>query len=219
MPELVTIPVSFLEVTIDYEKADIRLLADRAHVVQGIFEALLPWNAKIDDIEVLNSGKNSEQGVMFRVPQKRVAFFVGASLCRFSRDDVAWHLADETVTIFEAAVNPLTKLGGVVLGMKKTAVGLHLQPRAIPFMELLRPFVPTQLATLESDTIQSAATVVKWANRRVTIDGSASVANAIFIKLEREFAGDIPFGAIADQLSKDEQELLEIIGVKEKDVS
>jgi hypothetical protein len=217
MPELVTIPVSFFEVTIDYEKSDIRLLAERAPMVQGIFEALQPWNCKIDDIEVLTAGKNSEQGVMFRLPQKRASFFVGASLCRFSRDAVDWDLAEETITIIEAVLNPLRERSEVVLGTKRAAVGLHLQPRTIPFMELLRPFVPTQLTAMESETVTTMATVARWANRGVTIDGSAAVANGILLKFEREFGSEIPFEAVADRLMKDERELLATIGVKEDD--
>ncbi len=72
---------------------------------------------------------------------------------------------------------------------------------------------------MESETIESVVTVVKWANRRVTIDSSVRVANAILLKFEREFAGDVPLGAIAEQLSTDEPELPATIGVEEGDVS
>jgi hypothetical protein len=215
MPELVTIPVSFIEVAIDYENPNTRLVTDRAAVVQHIFEALLPWNFKIDDIEILNSGRNSEQGAMFRLPHTHVSFFVGPTLCRFSRDAVAWNLADETLSILETVLSALTRSSGVVLGTKRTAIGLHLQPQRVPFMELLRPFVPTQLASLESEPVVTMATIVKWGNRRVTIDGSGTLANGVFLKLEREFMSDIPYTEVARQLFNDEQELLKIVGVEE----
>jgi hypothetical protein len=84
-------------------------------------------------------------------------------------------------------------------------------------MELLRPFVPTQLTAMESETVTTMATVARWANRGVTIDGSAAVANGILLKFEREFGSEIPFEAVADRLMKDERELLATIGVKEDD--
>lgn len=99
MPELVTIPISFFEVTIDYEKANIRILGDRASLVQAIFEVLRPYLSSLDDIEVLTAGKPSEQGVLFKLPQKHISFFVGPTLCRFSRNAVDWDLAEETISI------------------------------------------------------------------------------------------------------------------------
>src|SRR5258708_10529665 len=52
MPEPVTIPISFFEITIDYEKTHVPLLADRAPLVHAIFAALLLYNAIFDYIEI-----------------------------------------------------------------------------------------------------------------------------------------------------------------------
>ena len=68
MAELVTIPISFLQFTVDYQEAAIRLLGDRAGLVQGIFDALKPWKPNIDDIELRATGKSSEQGGNFTWP-------------------------------------------------------------------------------------------------------------------------------------------------------
>jgi hypothetical protein len=215
MVELVTIPVSFFEVAIDYERPDVRLLSERPSIVQGLVEALLQWNFKIDDIEILTGGKLSEQGAMFKIPQKNVSFFIGATLCRFSRNAVDWDLADETIAILDAVVSALTRLSGVVMGTKRTAVGVHLQPRTVPFMEILRPFVPLQLAAIGSQPIVTMATVARWGDRRITIDGSAVVANAVFLKLEREFLPSTSYQEITKRLWDDEQEVFAIMGVKE----
>jgi hypothetical protein len=51
MAELVTIPLSFFEITVDFERPDLRLWNDRASVVQDIFDALKPWSPSIDNIE------------------------------------------------------------------------------------------------------------------------------------------------------------------------
>jgi hypothetical protein len=214
MVEFVTIPESFFEVAIDYEKPDIRLLSDRTSVVQGIFEALLPWNSKVDDIEVLTAGKITEQGVMFKLPQKHISFFVGVTYCRFSRNAADWDSAEETITILDAVVSALANLSGVVMGTKRTAIGVHLQPRTLPFMEILLPFVAAQLAGIELEPIKTMATVAKWGNRKVTIDGSGAIANGIFLKLERDFVSATTCDEMAQQLRKDEDELFAIMGVK-----
>ena len=57
MAELVTIPISVFEITIDYEQPALKIWADRAAVVQGIFDALSPWKPNVDDIEPRTTGK------------------------------------------------------------------------------------------------------------------------------------------------------------------
>jgi hypothetical protein len=59
------------------------------------------------------------------------------------------------------------------------------------------------------------ATVAKWEHRKVTIDGSGVVANAVFLRFEREFPSAANYREIAAQLRKDEEELFTILGVEE----
>lgn len=75
MAQLVTIPISFVELTISYERPNIKAFNDRAALVQAIFDSLLPWNPKLDDVEPRTSGKLSEQGFSFRLPLKQISFF------------------------------------------------------------------------------------------------------------------------------------------------
>jgi hypothetical protein len=215
MPETVTIPISFFEVTFDYVHPDLRLLGDRASIVQGIFEALQPWSPIMDNIEVKTAGKISEQGVSFKLPLKRVTFFFGPAHCTFSRDGVDWITAEETIRILETFVSCFITLSGVQLAARKTTIGLHIQPKTAPFIKILSPFVAPQLAALEAVPLKTMAAVVRWENRRVTLDGSGSLANGLFLKLEREFASTMAYSEMAEQLMRDEQELFAVLGIEE----
>jgi hypothetical protein len=215
MPELVTIPISFFEITVDYQKPHLRLLADRGALVQGIFDSLEPWNPRVDDIELRTSGKLSEQGVAFKVPSKRITFFIGPASCTFTQDAVDWPSAEETILILSALLSKLAQFTDVVLGTKHTTVAVHLQPRTLHFAEMLRPFFPSQFASLETTPLKTLAIVGKWENRKVTIDGSASLANGIFLRFERDFYEAVTLEEMAFQLKKDEQELFAIMGVEE----
>lgn len=215
MPELVTIPISFFDVAIDYEKPEIRLLGDRVPLVEAIFEALSSYKPSLDDVEVLASGKLSEQGILFKLPQKNISLFVGAIICRFSRNAVSWNSAEETIAILDAAVSTLTNLMGVTLGAKRTAVGMHVQPKTLSFRDILQPFVPAKFATLQPTQISTMANITKWENRAVTIDGSGSVANGLFVKLEREFPVTASYEEMANQLRTDQTELFAILGIED----
>lgn len=215
MAELVTIPISIFELAIDYERPEFRLWMDRASVVQGIFDALKTWEPRIDDVDAINTGKPSEQGFTIKLPLKRVSFFFGPASCKFTRENVDWQTAEETIAILAAAVSALIRCSGIALGPKNTAISLHLQPKSLPFIALLAPFIAPQLAALDSESVMTMATVAKWAHRKVTIDGSGVVANAVFLRFEREFPSTAAYDEIVGQLRKDEEDLFKILGVEE----
>jgi hypothetical protein len=215
MPELVTVPISSFEFATNYERPQFKLWMDRVVIVQNVFDALRPWEPRIDDVDAVTVGKVSEQGFTIKLPPKSVSFFFGPASCRFTRENVDWHSADETIAILDAALSTLVKSSGVVLGPKQTAISMHLQLTSRPFVNLLTPFIPQQLLALDHEPATTMATVVKWRNHKVTIDGSALLANAIFLRLEREFSSDATYETMAVQLRKDEEDLFRILGVEE----
>lgn len=215
MPELVTIPSAGFEIVAEYVRPNMKLLVDRAKVVDQLFEVYNAWGVKVDDVEVKTDGKPSEQGVKFKIPLKRTSFMFGAGSCRLNRDDADWESAEETIKILDTGWRVLQELGAVQVGAYKTSIVMHLQPKALPFIEILKPFAPSKLAALSLSPITDTASVVKWEKRRITIDGSAQFANGIFLKLEREFSGDTTYEAMGTQLHADEEELFALLGVQE----
>jgi hypothetical protein len=215
MPEPVTIPISIFQFEVDYERPEFKLWMDRASVVQAIFDALKPWEPRIDDIDAVTTGKASEQGFTIKLPLKRVSFFFGPASCKFTRENVDWQSAEETIAILDAAVSALIRSSGVALGPKNTAISLHLQPKLLPFIALLTPFIAPQFATLDSEPVMTMAIVAKWAHHKVTIDGSGVLANAVFLRFEREFPSGATYDDIAGQLRKDEEDLFRMLGVEE----
>ena len=173
MAELVTIPISTFEFSIDYERPNFNLLGSGgSSVVQALFDALKPWDPRIGDVEVISTGKLSEQGVSIKLPIRRVSFFVGTASCKFVQEGIVWQSMDETIAISDAADSALIRCTDVAVGPKNAAVLLHLQPRSLSFLALLAPFIPSQFANLNEGPAVTMATVVKWEHRKVTIDGS-----------------------------------------------
>jgi hypothetical protein len=216
MPEIVTTPISYFEVVIEYSEPNIQLSLDRAAVVQAIFSALKPWNITVDDVEVIQTGKPSEQGIKFKVPEKKSSFFFGPASCKFTRDDTDWSLAEETILILDTALSALKSESGITVAAQKTTIALHMQPKKLPFADLLRPLIAPPLAALEAGPAKTMATVVKWDKRRITIDGSGQIANGIFLRFEREFDGKASYTEIATQLKADEDALCNVLGVEEE---
>lgn len=216
MPYPVTIPIAIFEITIEYSRPNMRLLVDRANVVDHLFQAFTRWDVKVDDVEVITEGKPSDQGIKFKIPAKRTSFMFGAGSCKLNRDDATWATAEETIAILNTGWSVLTELGQVEAGTYKTTIALHLQSRTTPFIEILRPFAAHPLIGLETDPVKAIAAIVKWDKRRITVDGSNQFANAVFVRLEREFEGSFTYQEIAEQLQIDESKLLELLDVQEE---
>jgi hypothetical protein len=214
MSEIVSTPISFFDLEIEYEKPDFKVAAERAPVVQMIWDALRPWNITIDDLEIVTTGKVSEQGIRFRLPQKSSMFFLGAASCRFVRDNMGWNIAEETITIIDAAVTALLSSSSIKFSKYKTTVVIHAQPKKLPFVKILAPLVPQQMLALDNKDLKTAAMVVKWEDRKVTLDGSASLANGLFIRYERDFPADTSYQQIADRLLIDEEEIFAMLGIE-----
>jgi len=216
MPYPVTIPIAIFEITIEYSRPNMRLLVDRANVVDHLFQAFTRWDVKVDDVEVITEGKPSDQGIKFKIPAKRTSFMFGAGSCKLNRDDATWATAEETIAILNTGWSVLTELGQVEAGTYTTTIALHLQSRTTPFIEILRPFAAHPLIGLETDPVKAIAAVVKWDKRRITVDGSNQFANAVFVRLEREFEGSFTYQEIAEQLQIDKSKLLELLDVQEE---
>lgn len=215
MTELISIPISYFEATFTYKEPNVMFWLDRANVVQAVFAALKPWRMDVDNVEIITTGKPSEQGIKFKLPQKQIAFFFGATLCKFSKDNADWESAEETITIMDAAVSTLAESGKIEAETIGTTIALHMQPKALPFMKILAPFVPAQFAALGPD-VKTMASFVKWERRKVIIDGSGQLANGIFLRFEREFEGSTSYQQISEQLRADEDALFAMLDVKEE---
>src|SRR5258707_4565396 len=122
MAEFVTFPISYFEVEMEYTEPHIKLWLDRVNVVQAVYAALKPWNIAVDDVEIITTGKPSEQGIKFKLPQKQASFFFSPSLCRFAKDNADWESAEETIKIMDAAYTALAKTGRIEAATKKTVI-------------------------------------------------------------------------------------------------
>ncbi len=216
MPEKVTIPISFFEYSADYARPIFAALMDRAAIVQRIFDALLPWKLEIDNVEPITTGKPSEQGVKFKIPGKKVTFLFGAGSCKFTKDDADWASAEETISILSAALGALKASTCAEISEQNVAVALHIQPKKAKFIDILKPFLSPAILDLEGEAVKTGASILKWDKRRVVLDGSGALANALFLKFERGFDGGASFLEIADQLKADEDALFKMLNVEEE---
>ncbi|HWB84978.1 MAG TPA: hypothetical protein VG675_12605 [Bryobacteraceae bacterium] len=216
MAEQITIPISIFEVTVWYQKLAVRLLVDRAELVQTLFDAFSDLKPNADDLEVISTGKTTEQGIRLRLPQGIILFF-GAAGCKFTKEAATWADADSILGHLQTFLAILTNGTGIVLGRKVTVLTLHLQPKNVSFKQILLPFITDKLRNLDPAPLDAMAVVSRWPGRRITIDGSAQLANGIFLQMEREFQPDITLDQIKQNIFDDEVNFFRLLNVEEVD--
>jgi len=79
----------------------------------------------------------------------------------------------------------------------------------------LRRLIVPHILKLESAPTEAMAVVTRWPNRRITIDGSAALANGIFLQMEREFDASLSFDEMKKAILSDESELFELLDIEE----
>ncbi|MDX1983586.1 MAG: hypothetical protein SFV51_25160 [Bryobacteraceae bacterium] len=144
-----------------------------------------------------------------------MSIFFGHGHCRIVRDGISWQSTEETVEILNAAVPALCGASSVTISRQRASIAMHIQLRSGPFIRTLRPLISTHLPSLEAEPIQTMAAVVKWQNRKVTVDGSAAVANGVFLRLEREFSWTASYSEIATRIRSGQDSVFELLGVGE----
>ena len=122
MPEPVSVPISIFDVTAEFVRPNLRLAMTRADIVEELFDGLSYWDLTIDDLEVINEGKPSEQGVKFKIPKRKTTFFFSASHATLTWDDANWESAGETIDILTIGLDALAKHGKVEVSKFKTGV-------------------------------------------------------------------------------------------------
>jgi hypothetical protein len=216
MPELVTIPSSFFEYIAEYERPIIALWLDRAKLVQAIFDSLAPWGALPENIEGRNEGKAADQGFAIKLPNKRATFFFGPIRAKLTIDRADWGQADEIIKLIDTAMRALLDNSSSTVKTQKTAIVLHLQPKTKNFRDILSPFWPDQLLTLQPGKVRTGAVILRWENAGITLDGSGTITNGVFLRLDHDFDAAVEYEEIARILRNDEIAAMALLGVEEE---
>jgi hypothetical protein len=178
-----------------------------------MFDALLKWNIDVNEVDPIIKGKPSEQGIKIKLPEKRVTFFFGPSGCIFTREGVDWATA-ETIEILQTCLTTLFAVSKAEMSNQAIALHLHLQPSTKTFVDLLRPFLSSELIGMRDAKLKTGASIVVWEDGKVTLDGSAALANGVYIKYERQFDKTATFEMMAKELHSGEEVLFRLLDVE-----
>jgi hypothetical protein len=217
MSELVRIPMASAEYVARFDRPCVGLIAnDRPRVFEAVVAALLPFNFRLANTELVTTGTLADHKVIFRLPERGISFQFGAEEYKFGKDGSSWSTAEEDAGVFLAAESALLEGSGAKVDSCLATVAMHLQPLAKTRDEILAPFVPDPFKALAANRqAQTFASHLKWADGDVLIDFSLTLANGIFLRLSSQFKGHPPLPEILTKVRNEEEMLFRILGIEE----
>jgi hypothetical protein len=217
MPDLVKIPITSAEYQVRFDRPYVGLIAnDRPRAFEAVVNALLPFNFRLANTEVITTGTLADYKVIFKIPERGITFQFSAEEYRFGKEGSSWATAKEDVEVLIAAERALVESVGVEAESCMVTVALHLEPLSRKREEMLAPFVPEPFRKFMSGRkVETSGNHLKFADGDILLDFSLLLANGIFVRFTSKFFGRPPHETILAKVRRDEEAIFAILGVEE----
>jgi hypothetical protein len=217
MADPVKIPLASAEYQVRFERPHVGFIGhDRVRAFEAVFTALLPFNLRLENTEVVTTGTPADHKAVFRIPERRISFQYGAEDYRLNKEAAFWAEAEKDGEILIAAEQALMEGSTAQVGLCIVTVAMHLQPVTKTREEILAPFFPQPYKVLEAQRpIQAYAYHIRWADGDVLMDYSVGFANGIFLRFITHFKGKPPLSEVLKKVRSEQDTIFGILGVEE----
>jgi hypothetical protein len=214
MPELVKIPAATAEVVARFDRPYIGLLAsDRAKVFEALVSALLPFNFRFANTEIISGGnKPAEEKVVFRIPERGIIFQFAAEEYRFTKDGATWAIAEEDGEVWNAAETALLTASGAKIAGYAVTLALHIVPLSKTRDEVIAPFISAPFKQFSDQQATAFGAHIRFAGGgEVLFDYSLGYANGIFLRLSSQLDGKPPIPEVFARIRHEEEQVLKML--------
>jgi len=189
---------------------------DRPRAFEAVFTALLPFNIRLENTEVLTTGTPADHKTIFKIPERGIRFEFGAQEYQFTKELANWSIAEADGQILLAAEHALMEGRNAKISSCIVTVAMHLELLAKPREEILAPFFPDPFKIfLTQRQTRTYGNHVKFADGEVLLDFSVAFANGIFLRFSSHFTGHPPLAEVLARVQSDQDALFGILGVEE----
>jgi hypothetical protein len=219
MAELVKIPFATSEYQARFERPYIAFIGhDLQRAFEAVFTALLPFDLRLENTEILATGTFAEHKTIFKIPERGIRFEFGAHEYKFTKELANWSTVEADGQILLAAEGALMERSDAKIASCIATVTMHLQPLAKPREEILAPFLPDPFKiflTQRQAQAQTYGNHLGFADGEVLIDFSVALANGIFLRFSSHFTGHPPLAEVLAKVRSDQVAWFGILGVEE----
>ena len=218
MSDLVKIPSASAEYLGRFDRPYLRLLTDdRRRVIESIVTALLPFNFRLANTELVTTGTLADNRVIFRIPERGISFQFGAEEYRFGKDGSSWSTAGKDAEVWHAAESALLTESGANVESCEITLMMHLQLLSRTRDQVLEPFIPEPFKQLLIEReAQAFGCHLRFADGGdVLLDHSLAYANGIFLRLTSHFKGQPTRNDILAKVRSDQEKVFGMLDIQE----
>lgn len=206
------IPLSFFEHRAVYEQPLLQAQRLYSEVSEAVFRAFRNWNVTLENVSYRQNPTNlAEVSVTFVLLGGRLAFTVGLASVSLLMKDPSWSETELVTSIAKAGVGAVVESAAVTLGQQRSTIAMHLKPVSGQVKDFVSALIRPSEAALTGDDVRAYGFSVYRQDSSWVVDTSASYPDALFVRIDRTSAPNVPFEQIASTLQQEEITLLGLL--------
>lgn len=213
----VEIPFSQLEYVVTFEAPLMGLVGKLADAIVPFIKALAPWGFVFEECELnLNSPKPRDHTIIFHrlstAPPPAMRVTLRWSSLTVTVDQPDWTEAASLVKLCETVLETVKSVTEVKFSTQQIILAMHIQSATTPRNELTSALLtPVAREIFGGSAITGQGLILHRADGNILIDNSAGFANALFVRIQRNFDGSIAISHISETLLGDELKLWDVL--------
>lgn len=209
------IPYSLVEYTAVFKKPILGAWTIPANFVAAILDALAPFGFTMDGVEVkIHTEKLSDYAFVFRRTPPGVTFTLGVGKLVITAENLDWTNAEQFILGARAGIDVVLRETKAEFKSQQLTVALHIQLKDRPRQEVTAPLLSPAALKLMDGEIKLPGIILIRDKATLIVDGSVPYANALFVRIIREHAGDAGLEQMSAALRADEEQLFGALGLE-----
>ncbi len=209
------IPYGIIEYTATFKNPILEAWSNPAGLIRAVLSALDSFGFKLEGVEYkIQAEKINERAIVFRRTPPGAVLTVGPGKLLISAENLDWSEAERFISGMNAAMSAIHEVSKYEIASQQLALGMHVQFKAKTQTDVSAPLLSPMALKLMDGEVKSYGIILNRDKSSILIDGSAAFANALFVRMVREHAGEIPLQEVAGRLHKDEETLFDVLGIE-----
>lgn len=200
------IPYSLADYTATFKRPLFEAWSDREKLAGGLVDAFRGLSPEMPqpDITLHSSEKFFDQSVSIRAGTN-LTFRIHPNKCVVSAENPDWSESAKILERIHAGFDVLAEKASAQIAGQNLVLAMHVQLKDRPIKEVTAKLVNPDVARIWGADVASQGCVLYRVKGMIVIDSSSSYANALFVRISRDFDPEVAVDHIADTLLEDEK--------------
>lgn len=209
------VPLSFLEYRVDYREPIFEDWGQHGSLALALFRAFRNWGIGLNNISGNPNPTNaSEIRLTVDLLDRRMSFNIGLGAATFFVINPNWQEADVITRIALAGIEAVRTSTKADIDKQSITLAMHLVLKGHSIRDITSRFVQLDTNLIVGETVRAYGFAVYTEEGYLVVDTSSVYTEALFVRINRSFGPDKSFEEVANTLHKDENNALELLGLR-----